>query len=357
MTSIDLASARPDGGRGIGLAETGWLPDALIRAGIRRLNRERLAEIGAGDCAVEARQVDELVRRMNSSEIAPRPDLANAQHYEVPAEFFGYALGAHRKYSACLWEPGISTLDDAEARALEVTCARAGIADGMRVLELGCGWGSLTLWMAQRFPGCRITAVSNSQSQRSYIEAAARSRGLGNVEVLTRDMNEFDISPGFDRIVSVEMFEHMRNYRELFRRISLWLAPEGRFFMHIFCHRGTAYEFVDNGPEDWMSRYFFAGGLMPSVDLPLRFQEHLSLARHWRWDGRQYQRTAEAWLENMDRNRPAIMALFASVYGQDAARWFQRWRIFFMACAELFGHGRGQEWLVGHYLFARGSHG
>jgi len=330
------------------------VPDKVIRHGIRRLLRQRLNEISADDCAVSAELEAEFVRLMNRSEIAPLPHLANEQHYEVPAEFFAHVLGEHRKYSSCHWPEGMATLEQAESQALSKTCERADLADDMDILELGCGWGSLTLWMAEKYPNSRITGVSNSSSQREYILGAAAKRGLDNVSVLTRDMNEFRTERQFDRIVSVEMFEHMRNYKLLFSRIQDWLREDGKFFMHIFCHRSTPYEFVDRGPGDWMSRHFFSGGIMPSDSLPLHFQEHLQLVDHWRWDGRHYERTANAWLENMDAKREQIMPLLVSTYGEaDASRWWTRWRIFFMSCAELFGFRDGQEWWVGHYLFRR----
>ena len=346
-TSLDHPSSGP-----IGWAEMGLLPDRVIRAGIRRLNKRRLEEIRANDLERAAADLNEFVARMQTAPIAPVPQLANEQHYEVPAAFFGEVLGTHRKYSCCHWTPCTQSLDEAEAESLRITCERAGIEDGMSVLDLGCGWGSLSLWIAAHYPNCRITSVSNSASQRDYILRQAWD--LDNVTVLTRDMNDFKSSEQFDRIVSVEMFEHMRNYPELFRRISTWLKPRGRFFMHIFCHRSCAYEFIDNGPSDWMSRHFFAGGIMPSDDLPARCQSDLSLLRQWRWGGRHYERTANAWLERMDTRKDRIMPLFAATYGSEQAdKWFMRWRIFFMACAELFGHDRGQEWYVSHYLFER----
>ncbi len=332
----------------------GFVPDSVIRHGIRRLLRQRLLEIRAADCEAGAEAADAFVRMMDAAEAAPVPHLANEQHYEIPAEFYGQVLGRHRKYSSCYWPDGVNDLDTAEAEALDVTCDRAGLENGMDILELGCGWGSLTLWIAENYPDSTITAVSNSASQREYILAEAGRRGLSNVGVLTRDMNDFRIDQRFDRVVSVEMFEHMRNYRALFERVAGWLRDDGRFFMHIFCHRSTPYEFVDRGPGDWMSRYFFSGGIMPSDDLPLRFQDHLAIERHWRWDGRHYERTANAWLENMDARRTAIMPILGRIYGEDQAqRWWMRWRMFFMACAELFGCDDGQQWWVGHYLFRR----
>ncbi len=340
----------------IDLTERGWVPDAVIRRGVRQLVRDRLREIRAGDCEASAAEARDFVAHMDAAQIAPLPEKANEQHYEVPPEFFSLVLGRHGKYSACFWPEGVDTLDAAEEAALAATVERAGIADGMRVLELGCGWGSLTLYMASRFPECRITAVSNSAPQRAHILEQARRRGIANVEVITADMNEFDIDRQFDRIVSVEMFEHMRNYRELFRRVHGWLVPGGRFFMHIFCHRNAPYAFEDNGPSDWMSRYFFSGGIMPCDDLPLRFQDHLKLKDLWRWSGTHYQRTANAWLANMDRRRDQIWPILERAYGEgEALRWWVRWRLFFIACAELFGYDHGQQWWVSHDLFERPS--
>ncbi len=335
-------------------AELGLMPDFAVRAGIRRLLNERLEEISAYDVETAAVELQAFIDSMRSAEVAPLPQLANEQHYEVPAAFFAEVLGAHRKYSSCYWSPEATSLDQAEAAALSATCERAGIRNGMTVLDLGCGWGSLSLWIAEHFPECDVTSVSNSNSQREHIVATAKSRGLSNIDVLTSDMNDFDAPGTYDRIVSVEMFEHMRNYEVLFGRISRWLKPRGRFFMHIFCHRFCAYAFEDQGPSDWMSRHFFSGGFMPSFDVPLHFQNDLQLHNRWIWDGRHYEKTANAWLSNMDRRKDVVMAILRDTYGaEDAAQWFMRWRMFFMACAELWGYANGQEWFVGHYLFSR----
>ncbi|NNE60355.1 MAG: class I SAM-dependent methyltransferase [Woeseia sp.] len=340
--------------RTLELTETGLLPDTLVRAGIRRLLKSRLKEIHADDVELSAAASSAFVEMMKQAEIAPLPDQANEQHYEVPAEFFAEALGEHRKYSCCFWQENNCSLEKAEADALRITCERAEIEDGMTVLDLGCGWGSLSLWIASRFPQCTIQAVSNSQSQHDYIVGEASRRGLQNLAVTVCDMNDYDAEGSFDRIVSVEMFEHMRNYERLFGRVARWLKPDGRFFMHIFCHRSTPYEFIDKGPQDWMTRFFFAGGIMPSDDLPLHFQKDLAICDRWRWSGRHYAQTSNAWLERMDARRHLIMPILKSTYGPAHAQtWFVRWRIFFMACAELFDFNNGEEWYVGHYLFKR----
>ncbi len=334
--------------------EQGLVPDSVIRAGIRRLLKERSTEIRHEDTAAAAELSAAFAATLREQPVALVPDKANEQHYEVPAAFFAEVLGQHRKYSSCWWPAGTATLNAAESAALTVTCERAGIADGQDVLELGCGWGSLTLWMADRYPDSRITAVSNSHSQRAHIEAEAARLGLRNVRVLTRDMNGFEIGERFDRVVSVEMFEHMRNWPELFRRVSGWLKPRARFFMHVFAHRSTPYLFVERDAGDWMSRHFFSGGMMPSDDLALHFQDDLAILRRWRWDGTHYERTANAWLANMDARRAAVWPILEQTYGREhAAQWWMRWRIFFMSCAELFGYERGQQWWVSHYLFER----
>ncbi len=333
--------------------EQGLVPDKVVRAGIRRLLKARLVEAGDGDVERAAQQSQAFVDELRQAPRALLPERANEQHYELPAAFFGQVLGRHRKYSGCWWAEGVETLDQAEAAALAATCERAGLVDGQDVLELGCGWGSLSLWMAEAYPASRITAVSNSQSQRAYIEAEAARRQLPNLHVLTCDMNAFETAGRFDRVVSVEMFEHMRNWPGLFAAVARWLKPGGRFFMHVFTHQGAPYLFVDRDASDWMTRHFFAGGMMPSDDLALHFQDDLRLLQRWRWDGRHYERTANAWLQNFDAARESITPLLEGSYGEQAAVWSMRWRLFFMSCAELFGYEQGQRWGVSHYLFER----
>jgi cyclopropane-fatty-acyl-phospholipid synthase len=338
--------------RAIGWVEQGFVPDGVVRLGIRRLLKERLVEIGDGDGEAAARIEETFVTALAAAPVALLTEKANEQHYEVPADFFARVLGPHRKYSCCEWNEGTRSLADAEAAALSTTCERAGLADGQRILELGCGWGSLSLWMAKRYPASTITALSNSHSQRAFIEEEARRRGLTNLRVVTEDFNRFETDEKFNRVVSVEMFEHLRNWPEAFRRVAGWLVPGGRFFMHVFSHRSTPYAFEERDASDWMSRHFFSGGMMPSDDLALRFQDDLKLLRRWRWNGQHYAKTSEAWLVNMDANRTALWPLFESVYGSEqASTWWMRWRLFFMSCAELFGYEGGACWRVSHYLF------
>ncbi len=339
----------------IDLSERAMLPDALIRAGIRRLCARRLNEEGAGDIARADARFRSLLDELRRSPIAIETAAANAQHYELPTRFFQLCLGNRLKYSGCFYPTGAETLDQAEAAMLALYGERAELADGQRILELGCGWGSLTLWMAEKFPTARITAVSNSATQRAHIEGQCARRGFSNVQVLTRDVNSLELEPAsFDRCVSVEMFEHMRNYDSLLGRIAAWLAPGGKLFVHIFCHRYLMYPFETTAGDDWMGRHFFTGGLMPSADTLLHFQSALELEQRWMVAGTHYERTANHWLANQDSNRDEVLAVLTEAYGADEAqRWAQRWRMFWMACAELFGYNDGNEWQVAHYRFVR----
>ena len=337
---------------GIGLAERGWLPDPLLRLGMRRLCAERMRQEYAGDWFERLRQ---RVHELRASPIAIHTDAANTQHYEVPARFFQLALGNKLKYSSCYYPKGDESLDQAEIAMLDRYFDCGQLSDGQSILELGCGWGSLTLTMAERLPNARITAVSNSQPQREFIQAQCRLRGLANVQVITADVNRLQLEPAqFDRTVSIEMFEHMRNYETLLGRIATWLKPGGKLFVHIFCHRELCYPFDTDGNNDWMARHFFTGGLMPSADTLLWFQRDLTLEEQWRIPGTHYQRTANHWLANQDARRDEVIAVLSAAYGPERARlWHQRWRMFWMACAELFGYRDGSEWLVGHYRFVK----
>lgn len=338
-------------------AERRLLPDSLIRLGIRRMLTRRLLELSHGAMDEQEARLGELMRRASRGPIAPQPASANRQHYEVPAEFFRLVLGPRLKYSCCYWPAGVETLGDAETAALELTCERAGIEDGMQILELGCGWGSLSLWTAERFPRSMVTAVSNSASQRRFIQSRAAAQGIRNLKVITADVNNFDPGARFDRIVSIEMFEHVRNHSLLLRRISTWLAPGGRLFVHLFCHRRFPYFFESGRPQDWMAEHFFSGGMMPSESLLPRYDRHVRVVDQWRWAGTHYARTCRVWLDRLDARRAAIHPIFEACYGPKAAAvWIQRWRMFFIACEELFAYGGGEEWYVAHYVMERPSH-
>jgi cyclopropane-fatty-acyl-phospholipid synthase len=340
--------------------ERDLVPDSVIRNRIRALLEQRLAEEDKGDPERQQEHLMNLVRQLRASPVAINTAEANEQHYEVPTEFYLQVLGKHLKYSSCYYQAPTDNpaagLDAAEARMLELTCQRARLQDGDRILELGCGWGSLSLWMAAHYPKSQITAVSNSRTQKQFIDARAAERGLTNLTIVTSDMNVLEFPPGteFNRVVSVEMFEHMRNYEELLRRVASWMAPTATLFVHIFTHHRFAYPFEVRDDSDWMARYFFTGGIMPSDDLLHYFQRDVRLVDHWLVPGWHYQLTSEAWLAKMDASRATVVPILAATYGaEQATKWWVYWRVFFMSCAELFGYDKGREWLVSHYLFEK----
>ena len=338
----------------INLAENCLLNDFLIRHGIRQLCKKRLKEELANHPEKQQLRFQKLIEELRESPIAIETAAANEQHYEVPALFYQLSLGKNLKYSGCNWPDHIKSLDDAEDYTLNLYCERAEIKDGMDILELGCGWGSLTIWMARHFPNSNITAVSNSHSQKKHILKRAEEAGISNISIVTCDVNELKLEQKFDRCVSIEMFEHMRNYKSLLERLSSWLNPKGKLFVQVFCHRYIMYPFKTEGSDNWMGRYFFTGGLMPSIDTLLHFQDHLKIESRWLVDGTGYEKTANAWLENLDKNRDQIIELFSDTYGEQEAKvWTQRWRMFYMACAELFGYKNGSEWCVAHFRFTK----
>ena len=358
MNSIALDNRELDSDRAapglLGLAERGLIPDRLLRLGIRRLCAQRLREETANGPELQASRFAARIEMLRQSPVAIHVDAANAQHYELPPAFFQQCLGKRMKYSGCYYPRGDETLDEAEAAMLELYGERARLEDRQSILELGCGWGSLTLWMAERYPNARIVAVSNSHQQREFIQKQCQERGFKNVQIITCDVNQLELERAqFDRCVSIEMFEHMRNYETLLARIANWLRPGGKLFVHIFSHRTLMYPFETTGEDNWMGRHFFTGGLMPAADTLLWFQRDLQIERRWLVDGTHYQRSANHWLANQDAHCDAVMAALTEAYGDAAPLWFQRWRMFWMSCAELFGYANGQEWMVSHYLFTR----
>jgi len=336
------------------LLEKNRIPDFILRKGILQLLSQRLKDEDQGSLEANQEHLMALIEELRCSPIAVNTSEANQQHYEVPTAFYEYCLGKHLKYSSGYWKEGVTDLDTSEKDMLELTCRRADLQSGQDVLELGCGWGSLSLFMAARFPQSTFTVVSNSRTQKEHIDGQAAARKLSNLLVITADMNTFQTDKRFDRVVSVEMFEHMRNYELLLQKIASWMKPDARLFVHIFTHRTLAYKFEVKEANDWMSKYFFSGGIMPSDHLLLYFSDNVSVEKHWHVNGMHYSKTAEAWLHNMDAHRTEIMPQFEKTYGKEAAlKWWVYWRIFFMACAELWGYNNGNEWIVSHYLFKR----
>ena len=339
---------------GVPLLERGLLPDGLVRWGMRRLLQQKIIDEKKDGIEKVKQRLMALIKTMHQSPIAIHTQDANEQHYEMPTQFFQYCLGKHLKYSSCYFEKGDEPLSEAEAIMLRMTCERADLIDGQEILELGCGWGSLSLWMAAHFPKSRITGVSNSRTQKEFIDKMAKERGLENLTIITRDMNEFNLNQQFDRIVSVEMFEHMRNWQKLFDKAASLLKTNGKMFIHIFTHREFAYLYDHQDKADFIGKYFFTGGIMPSDDLMLYFQQQLKIDGHWRVSGHHYGQTANLWLKNMDSHQQEIMPLLAATYGEaNKIKWWHYWRIFYMACAELWNYKGGSEWIVSHYRFIK----
>ena len=337
----------------IELAEKGIIPDYFIRQGIVRNCENRLNNENVSNTEKVSSKKQSWIQQMKESPIALVPEKANEQHYEVPPAFFENVLGKHLKYSSGYWPDGVNSLDDSEESMLELSFERAQLADGDSILELGCGWGSLTCYMASKLPNSKITAVSNSKDQKEHILNRCKNQGLDNIEVITADMNDFGTENKYDRVVSIEMFEHMRNYKKLLSKISSWLHDDGKLFIHIFTHQSVVYPFENQGEADWMAREFFSGGMMPSHDLLLHFQDDLIIDDVWSMSGTHYEKTSLAWVNKMDANKDSIMKIFSKTYGDDAKLWFQRWRIFFMSCEKLFGYNNGSEWGVSHYRFSK----
>ena len=335
----------------IELAEKGIIPDYFIRQGIVRNCENRLNNENVSNTEKVSSKKQIWIEQMKESPIALVPEKANEQHYEVPPAFFEEVLGKHLKYSSGYWPDGVDSLDESEESMLELSFERAQLADGDSILELGCGWGSLTCYMASKLPNSKITAVSNSKDQKEHIQNRCKNQGLDNIEVITADMNDFETENKYDRVVSIEMFEHMRNYKKLLSKISSWLNDDGKLFIHIFTHQSVVYPFENQGEADWMAREFFSGGMMPSHDLLLYFQDDLIIDDVWSMSGTHYEKTSLAWVNKMDANKDSIMKIFLKTYGDDAKLWFQRWRIFFMSCEKLFGYNNGSEWGVSHYRF------
>jgi cyclopropane-fatty-acyl-phospholipid synthase len=335
------------------LISKGVVPDLLIRSGIKNFIKKRLKDEYGTEQNFSEKRRKKIIDELRSSPIAIETDKANDQHYMVPPEFFVKCLGPRLKYSCCHWDQATS-LEEAEVEMLELTVKRAAIKDGDRILELGHGWGAITLYIAEKFRNSEIVAVSNSKFQGDFILARAKERGLTNITINTADVSKLQMNEQFDRVISIEMFEHMRNYNELLGNINSWLNPNGTLFVHIFAHKELTYKYEVVDDTDWMSKYFFSGGMMPSEHLLYYFQDDLNIKEHWRINGSHYAKTAKAWLDNMDENKDKILDIFEKHYpAGEAPKWFNYWRIFYMSCEELWNFKNGNEWVIGHYLFEK----
>ncbi|RKP05690.1 methyltransferase [Thamnocephalis sphaerospora] len=343
------------------LVDSGMAPDFVLRYGIRRFLAERVAQIRqVGGWEAQTAAEMGYVQVAQTREATINTDEANEQHYEVPTEFLRLCLGKRMKYSACVFPPGVTDLSKAEEITLEEYCRKADLKDGQKVLDLGCGWGSLTLFLAERYPNSVIYSLSNSSTQRAHIEAECKRRNLNNVRVFVGDVAVFEfpaITRDFDRILSVEMLEHVRNHPLIFKKVSSWLShsDDARFFVHVFCHRTRSYDFDTEEGDSWMARHFFTGGCMPSESLFMNYQQDLRVVNRWAINGSHYGATSEAWLKTLDSNRETAIERVLDEALQEAHVRFNRWRVFFMAVAECFAYDGGEEWGVVHYLFARQS--
>ena len=329
----------------------GLIPDFLLRRGVRGQGKQRLRMMENSDLEKEYKN---FLKEASSGEIAVHTDDANNQHYEVNSDFFQYCLGENLKYSCCYWNDDTFSLDDAEDIMLDMYCKRSKIEDGMNILDIGCGWGSLSLYLAKKYPKSKVTGVSNSSSQKMFIDGVAADRNLRNLKIVTKDINYFDTEDKFNRIISIEMFEHTKNSKKLMNSINDWLKPNGMFFMHVFAHKDNPYYFDTSQDNAWMAKYFFTGGMMPNHNLFRDLESNLDYQKSWMLSGTHYEKTSNAWLDKMDLNKQNIIELFKKNNGNAIAkRKFHFWRLFFIACAEIFGYDNGAEWVVSHHLFKK----
>ncbi|XP_028807031.1 (S)-coclaurine N-methyltransferase [Neltuma alba] len=334
--------------------ERNLLPDVVVRRLTRLLLASRLRSGYKASSQPQLSDLLHFVHSLREMPIAIETDKPKVQHYELPTSFFKLVLGKNLKYSSCYFSSASNTLDDAEEAMLELYCERSRIKDGHTVLDVGCGWGSLCIYIAKKYSNSRVTGICNSTTQKAYIEEKCRDLMLQNVEIIVADISTFEMDASYDRIFSIEMFEHMKNYKDLLKKIAGWLKEDGLLFLHHFCHKAFAYHFEDKNEDDWITRYFFTGGTMPSANLLLYFQDDVTVVNHWLVNGKHYAQTSEEWLKRMDQNLTSIKPIMESTYGKESAvKWTVYWRTFFIAVAELFGYNNGEEWMVAHFLFKK----